>query len=45
MKNRAYCGFDLILLVYAGADIKNESLSDRTKQLESLFKKAGLLVY
>jgi ribonuclease P protein component len=45
MKNRACCGFDLILLVYSGAEIKNESLSDRIKQLESLFKKAGLLVY
>jgi len=48
MKNRIYAGFDLILLVYVGADfgkLKTESLSDRIRQLESLFIKAGLLVY
>jgi len=44
MKNRVISGYDLILLVFpAGQDNGNESLSDRIAQLESLYKKAGLL--
>jgi len=43
MKNRVCAGYDLILLVYIGVN-GSESLSDRIRQLESLYKKAGLLV-
>jgi len=39
MKEHLACGYDLILLVYAET---NMALSGRTKQLESLFSKAGL---
>jgi len=47
LKGHVCAGYDFILLVYTGA-VKtekpvNESLSDRIVQLESLFKKAGLL--
>jgi len=42
MKDRLDVGFDLIFLVYPEAD-RTTVLSGRTEQLESLFKKAGLL--
>ena len=40
MKGCLLGGHDLLLLVYPG---KRESLSDRTRQLEFLFRKAGLI--
>jgi hypothetical protein len=43
MKNRLVGGYDLILLVYPEAERKRSTLSDRALQLESLFKKAGLI--
>jgi ribonuclease P protein component len=49
LKNRLTCGYDLILLVYpeTGSDrlttVRKMTLSDRSKQLEFLFSKAGLL--
>jgi len=45
MKDRVLCGYDLILLVFpANQENRSESLSERIAQLESLYKKAGLLV-
>jgi len=41
MKHRLESGYDLILLVYPESD--TTTLSDRERQLASLFKKAGLL--
>jgi len=41
MKHRLESGYDLILLVYPEPD--TTTLSDRERQLASLFKKAGLL--
>jgi ribonuclease P protein component len=41
MKNRIYGGYDLILLIFPETET---TLSDRVKQLDSLFYKAGLLV-
>jgi hypothetical protein len=41
MKNRIYSGYDLILLIFPETEA---ALSDRVKQLDSLFYKAGLLV-
>jgi len=43
MKNQLVCGYDLILLVYHDQLQNKEPLSDRIRQMESLFKKAGLL--
>jgi ribonuclease P protein component len=46
MKNRLIGGYDLILLVFPETEKdqqKEPVLSDRTLQLEFLFKKAGLL--
>jgi len=42
IKNRLECGYDLILLVYPESEL-SLNLQDRCGQLESLFKKAGLL--
>jgi len=42
VKSRLSGGYDLIFLVYREAEEK-AVLSDRLEQLESLFKKAGLL--
>jgi hypothetical protein len=48
LKGRLISGYDLILLVYpeAGLDhsttVRRVTLSDRLKQLEFLFSKAGL---
>ena len=47
MKDRLSGGYDFVLLVYPETEVnlsgKKLTLSDRTAQLESLFKKAGLL--
>jgi len=47
MKNRLAAGSDFVLLVYPETDAaklkKKRTLSGRAAQLESLFKKAGLL--
>jgi len=43
MKNRVLGGYDLILLIFPVSMDRSESLSDRIAQLESLYKKAGLL--
>jgi hypothetical protein len=40
MKNRLAGGYDLILLVYPESEA---ALADRTRQLETLFNKAGLM--
>jgi hypothetical protein len=39
-KSRLKSGYDLVLLIYPEA---KAVLADRTKQLETLFNKAGLL--
>jgi ribonuclease P protein component len=41
MKNRIYSGYDLILLIFPETEA---TLSERMKQLDSLYSKAGLLV-
>jgi len=43
MKHRLENGYDFILLVYPGSCVSGTAFSDRAKQLDSLFKKAGLL--
>jgi len=43
MKYRLENGYDLILLVYPESCASGTVLSDRAEQLDSLFKKAGLL--
>ena len=43
MKYRLTGGYDLIFLVYSDQQGNRGSLSDKAVQLESLFKKAGLL--
>lgn len=40
MKNRLTAGFDLILLIYPESE---STLSERERQLETLFQRAGLL--